>query len=288
MTRKRMTRKTAACPGARHANVWNRAIALLAAVLMTAAVARADDLVTEVLPIGYRDAGELLSVLRPLVPAPGSVNAFGGQLVVRTDRANLESLRAVLLELDRPPVNLMISVRRTVDEQVLRDVRSAGVRLGREGLSVDARASRRSTTLADDEVQQIRTLEGREAFIRTGESVPVPERQVTVYGSGVITRDSVEYEDFTSGIWVRPRVNGNQVTLDILGQRRELPQRGSTDLRASVDEVSTSVSGQIGRWMELAGSSSRRSSSGGGSGGIRRTQTRSEQGVYVKVERLQR
>ncbi|MFZ0256927.1 MAG: hypothetical protein WAN46_15080, partial [Gammaproteobacteria bacterium] len=39
----------------------------------TTSILAANGLVTEILPIGYRPPQQLLSILKPLVPAPGNV-----------------------------------------------------------------------------------------------------------------------------------------------------------------------------------------------------------------------
>jgi hypothetical protein len=265
---------------------------------------RAENMVTEVLPAGFRDAGELAAILRPLVPPPGSVNAFENQLVIRTTAHNLEELKRVLASLDTAPANLLISVRRSLDEDVRRDLAAAraelrsgdvGVRagarargggaavdIGGRDASVGAQVSRRLTTRRGDDVQTVRVLEGREAFIRTGESVPVGERAVVITGAGVSVADGVRYEEFGTGFYVRARLGAERVTLEIVPSQRRRRGDGS----ARVQEVGTTVSGSLGRWLEIGAvdtSSSRDSSDIGTS---RRITTRRDDALYLKVERL--
>lgn len=292
--------------GARTARVIRKFLLALG-VTIGSASAFATEMVTEVLPIGYRSAAELLQVLQPLVPAPGSISAFQDQLIVRTTRSNLEQLKSVLLELDRAPANLLISVRHTMDEEVRADLIAARARIasgnvrarigerpqpggasasvGSGDVRVGAQVKRRISTERGSEVQTVRVLEGREAFIRSGESVPVGEGYVTITGGGVVTESSgVRYEDFASGFVVRPRLNGNRVTLDILRSRRRL----NPDQSARVDDVSSSVSGELGRWIALSGEAAESQLSGRGLTSSRTLSTRSESGVFVKVERLER
>jgi hypothetical protein len=80
-------------------------------------------------------------------------------------------------------------------------------------------------------------------------------RQVTrtVVGGQVVEQvvDSTEYRDVTTGFYVRPRLSGDRVMLDISPQRESL----SGDVRGgvSVQRVVTTVSGRLGEWIEIGG-----------------------------------
>jgi len=53
-------------------------------------------LVTDVIPLNYRPATELVPILQPLVPAPGSVSGMLDQLIIRTSADNLAAVKEVL------------------------------------------------------------------------------------------------------------------------------------------------------------------------------------------------
>ena len=76
---------------------------LCACLLIVSTGAMAERMVTEVLPVGYRDAGELAEILRPLVPPPGSVSSLYNQLIVKTTPAGMREVKQVLATLDRAP-----------------------------------------------------------------------------------------------------------------------------------------------------------------------------------------
>ena len=105
---------------------------------------RGEEMVTEVVDVGFRSAAGLVDVLRPLVPAPGSVNAFQSQLVIRTTPANLREIRRVLASLDRAPANLLITVKRSLDETIRRDLAAARARIasGDAGVTLGGGAAR--------------------------------------------------------------------------------------------------------------------------------------------------
>ena len=261
-------------------------------------------MVTEVVPAGFRSAEELAAVLRPLVPPPGSVSGFAGQLIIKTTPANMAELKHVLATLDKAPANLLVTVKYSLDAEVSRDLAEArvevragdvraragrvspgpGARIGvqRGDLDAAARIQRSTRTRRSDDAQSVRVLEGKEAFIHSGESVPVGESTVVVTGAGVSVSEGIRYEEYGAGFYVRPRLSGDTVNLDIIPNRRL--RRG--DSSAAVQEASTSVSGLLGRWMEIGGVSQSSTRSSRDLGSSRTRTTRRDDRIFVKVERL--
>lgn len=275
-------------------------------VMFTTAVSRAQDLVTEVVGVGFRDAGKLADVLRPLVPPPGSVSGFADKLIIKTTPANLAELKGVLASLDKAPANLLVSVRYTLDAEIRRDLTAAHARLRAGSVSADlgrpraagggaavnvrsgdvaagVRVERSVSTRQGNETQTLRVLEGKEAFIRNGESVPVGERSVVVTGAGVAVSEGVRYEEYGSGFFVKPRLNGDRVTLDI----RPSSRRRRGDGSAAVQGASTTVSAGLGEWLQLGGVDTTASTASGNVGSSRTLSTRRDGAIYVKVERLE-
>lgn len=282
-------------------------IACLAAALLGARAVCAERLVTEVVTVGYRPVEEVVEILRPLVPSPGGISGAYGKVVIRTTPENMREVKEILATLDKAPANLLISVRHTLTSEVERDLAevygevrggdvsvSAGSRGGgNRGLVVsgggeDARARARieRTQRASDDtnVQRMRVLEGKEAFIQAGQSVPYAERNVVVTGQGVTTiQDSVSYRNVTSGFYVRPRLNADdRVTVEIFPQRNTLARGGRIDTR----EASTVVSGRLGRWMEIGGVDQSSSSSRRGIGSSTRSASSAGHTIYLKVDKL--
>jgi len=101
----------------------------------------------------------------------------------------------------------------------------------------------------------VRVMEGREAFVSVGRSVPVRERQVqrTVVGGRVVEQvvESAQYRDVASGFYVLPRVSGDRVTLDVSSQRESLSRRQAGSV--NVQSLVTTLSGRLGEWMEIGG-----------------------------------
>jgi type II secretory pathway component GspD/PulD (secretin) len=289
---------------------WILIMTLMASTLASSGASAAGAMVTEVIPAGYRPVDELIQIIRPMVPKPGSVSGAYGKIVIRTTPENMREVKEILSKLNRAPANLLISVRYAMDEEIRRDLleafgevsgSNAGISTGRsagsgrglvisgqdDGQRAGVRIDQSNTVSSDAGTQRVRVLEGKEAFIQSGQSVPVSEERVVVSGTGATTvQRSTSFRNVTSGFYVRARLNGDdRVSVEVFPQRNRLDAAsGSVDVR----EASTVVSSPLGRWMEIAGVSgtSTRSSSAIGAASNTRTSTRSA--TYLKVERLER
>lgn len=285
-------------------------LAFALALVLTAATAWAQEAL-EVIPLQYRSAEEVIPVLRPLLAREGTLSGFRGQLIVRTTPENLAELKRVLANLDRAPRQLLITVRQDTDSTLRRSAaevsgdvgndkvrvvvppasreRQGGHVVIREGDSrIRGRVLDASSGVSERNTQTLRVVEGREAFIRVGQSVPVRGRQVTrtVVGGQVVEQvvDSTQYSDVATGFYVRPRVSGDRVTLDISPQRESL----SNDVRGGVNlqRIVATVSGRLGEWMEIGGMD--QDATGRQSVLLGRTSsaTRESRRVLVKVEEV--
>ena len=270
-----MRRRFQIQPGAAARGFWWLALILLLAG--TAAVVRAQSTV-EVIPLHYRTVEEVIPILQPMLERGGTLSGFRGQLIVRTTPENLAQIKRILASVDSAPRQLLITVRQDADGSLRQSTADVSANVGndnarvvipptsrerqggriviREGDSrVRAHVLDSASTLSDRNAQTLRVSEGREAFIQVGQSVPVRGRQVTrtVVGGQVVEQvvDSTEYRDVTTGFYVRPRLAGDRVMLDISPQRESL----SGDLRGGVNvqRVVTTVSGRLGEWIEIGG-----------------------------------
>lgn len=227
----------------------------------------------EVIPLKYRSADQVIPLVQPLLDREGSVSGLHNQLIIRTTPANLEQIREVLRKIDTLPRKLMVTVRqggqREAEASGAEVSGSAGIggkaRIavppsgGREeGAAVEyrrgedaARAKVYDTRALEkaDDIQRIQVLEGNQAFIRSGNAVPVPERTVIQRGRGVTVVEGTSWRDVTTGFYVLPRVSGDTVTLEIGPQRNTVGAAGRID----VQQAQTTVSGRLGEWIELGG-----------------------------------
>ena len=240
--------------------------ASLALGLVWQGQALAADLVLEVIPLRYRTVEQVLPVLQPLVAKPGTISGMQNRLVVRTTPSNLSEIRRVLDAIDRQPRKLLITVRQDADvhrgaEGVgISGVATRGARTGTTG-AVEGRVYSTQSLENDRTAQQIQVLEGNDAFIQVGQSVPVYDRRVVrdVVGARVVERsaDTIDYRDILTGFHVRPRVAGDIVTVELSPQRDTPGQFGRGSV--NVQQLGTTVSGRLGEWLEIGGIVSGRS-----------------------------
>lgn len=228
-----------------------------------AAVACAQPLVMGILPLQYRTAEQVIPLLRPLVPAPGTVSGIQNQLIVHTTPANLAEIRSVLERIDTMPRRLLISVRQDGDAAATAERASVegSISTGRGELSlgsprpgggIGAQVHSTDRSQSDRTLQQVQALEGQPAMIHAGRATPVPVRQVVRGPAGVQVIESIEYREASTGFQVVARVSGDQVILDILPQR-QAAAAGAAPGTVSTQQLATTARGRLGEWIDLGG-----------------------------------
>jgi hypothetical protein len=282
----------------------------LLALLLAAGCAAAQETVLEVIPLRHRTAAEMIPIVQPLLVRDGSVSGFQGQLIVRTTPANLAEIKRILASIDTMPRQLLITVRQDADVDRSRsaaevsgsvggdhgrvtvpgspDSRGGSVVLREGDDSVRLQAIEGSGSQSGRDMQSVRVMEGREAFVRVGESAPIRERQVqrSVVGGRVVEQvvESTQYRDAATGFYVLPRVTGDRVTLDISSQRESLSKQGHRGV--NVQSIVTTVSGRFGEWMEIGGMGQDASGQQSVLLGRTATATRDSRRVLIKVEEV--
>jgi hypothetical protein len=250
---------------------------------LASAFAFAQPTAVEVIPLRYRTADQVIPVIEPLLGRDGSVSGFQGQLIVRARPENVAEIRRVLEQIDKAPRRLMVTVRQETDAERRRREAEVSGSIGNDNVRVTVPGSGTrheravppggSVTIQDGDdrlrgrvidsrsvesdrnAQTVQVLEGNSAFIYVGQSVPVQGREVrrTVVGGQTVDQvvDTVEYRDVKTGFYVRPRLSGDTVTVEINPRQESLDRsrRGAV----SVQQVVTTVSGRLGEWIEIGG-----------------------------------
>ena len=280
---------------------------LLAALLLASRAACAQQEM-EVIPLRHRTVDQVLPALRPLVEPGGALSGMNDQLILRASRKNREEIKRALDALDRPARSLIIYVAQsreaTLAEQggtLYGSVGNDNVRIVqppgstvthtttgsgstviiRQGSSVvgatgvDTRSVRSASG-----TQSVRVIEGGQAFIQVGRSVPLPLRQVVVAPSGVMVSESIVYRDLGQGFYAEPRLAGDRVTLDIRPYT-DAPGPGGS---VQTQRLSTTVSGRLGEWIELGGSGQQTSAQGQGALSVGTREVRETGSIWLRVE----
>ena len=258
------------------------------------AVAGAQEL--QVIQLRHRLADQVLPALQPLVEPGGAISGMDSMLFVRTSPANFEQIRQAVAALDRQLRQLRITVGQgTVETDTGSAVRGSatvgsgdvqvGVNrppVGEPGVAVKARHATQRANLQN--ISSVAALEGTETFIAIGQSAPVTTTQVTP-GWTRSTVQTTEFRDANTGFYATPRVSGDVVTLDLSPTQQRFSGPPS-DRRVATAGITTQVSGRLGEWIRVGGSSTSNRSD---TSGLLTWGTRSGEAsysVWVKVEEV--
>lgn len=263
----------------------------------------------EVVQLQHRSVEEVLPLIRPLLADGEVANGMGYQLILSTTPDKLAQIKQILASIDRAPRRLRISVMQDVDQATLARMRevSGSVHLGnsarldvpksanQNGLNVqlqqggdtlNARVENRDSQVTDHKTQQVSVLEGGRAFIRVGQAVPVPQRQLIQQPWGTQVVEQTQYQDVSSGFYVSPRIRGDNVTLEISTQNDSLGNMQGNYPSQNVQHASTTVAGRLGEWMEMGGVSQHQESRNDSLNSRSSSSTDDKRNVYIKVEEI--
>lgn len=242
----------------------------------------------EIIELKGKSVEQVLPTLRPLLEPGATLSGMNNQLFLKASPRNRAEIKRALAAIDRPARQLIIRIsqRREADNTNQGAAASGQVVLGSsrrasgEATVWDSRSARR-----DSAGQMVRTTEGSQAFIQVGRSLAVPMRQLIVGPGGAIINESTAYQDIGQGFYAVPRLNGDRVTLDI-SQQADTPGyqgRGSINTQ----RLSTTVSGQIGEWIELGGSGRQSDKRQNGSLNLSTSEVREQGSIWLKVEEVE-
>lgn len=278
----------------------------LASLLLFSAPASAD---LEIIALKHRSAEEILPIIRPLLDQDDVASGMNYQLVLRTSPHNLAQIRKLLDSIDIALRRLTITVMQDVDSETAAQLvgisgtigvgGTARVALpdgaGKGGLNVELgqgqdrlRARVISTRSLEDEhkTQQLQVLEGNRALVRSGQSVPVPQRQVIRNQWGTQVIDSAQYREVSSGFYVLPRINGDRVTLEISAQNDTLAPGAGNYSGVRIQQASSTLSGRLGEWLVVGGLIQQKSSDDSTLSTRGAAQLREQRNVLIRVEEV--
>lgn len=279
--------------------------------LMTAlcmGVACADEF--ETITLKHRSVDEVLPLVRPLLDNGGVANGMNDQLFLRTSPQNLAQIKQLLKSIDTAPRRLRISVMQDVDRETLARTREMSGSMGigaagrvsvpgsdhRDGLNVrlqqgdehlNARIDSKDARLQDHNTQQLQVLEGGRAFVRIGQSVPVPQRQVIQHPWGNEVIEQTQYQEVGSGFYVTPRLQGDNVTLEVSTQNDSVESVQASYPRENIQHASTTISGRLGEWLELGWMSQQQNNESDTLSSRHSSKTNEQRNIFIRVEEIQ-
>ncbi|MBK7356427.1 MAG: hypothetical protein IPL29_03240 [Propionivibrio sp.] len=265
--------------------------------------------IMEIIPLRHRTVEQVLPSLQVFVEPGGALSGMDDQLIVRSSRQNIEQIKQALSALDLPARRLMIYVSQNRDAEnrqhgaelsgrvdAGQNVRIIQPPDGARGstqievrrgdansrLNAQFRDSRYSNDMQSN--QSVQVLNGGRGYIRVGQSLPLALRQVVRGPNGTVITESVVYRDIGQGFYAVPTLVGDRVTLEISPQFDTAGDQGSSSV--SSQRVSTRVSGRLGEWIELGGSSQLTAMVERGNLGTRANELSENRSLWLRVEEL--
>ena len=241
----------------------------------------------EVIQLHGRSADEIISIIKPLLEPSVGLSSQGYKLIIRGSEKDIAQAHEVIQQIDSPPKQLTISLRHGGGSTLNRNrisasgtVKSGDVQASVNGggpASVRLHETRRS--INDDSIRRINVTEGRQAFIQTGQLIPVGERRVDQFGN---KSSSVQYKNASSGFYVVPRLSGEFVNLDVLQNRTSVDRHGKQTF--NTQRTGTTLRGRIGEWISIGGVSQQSTQSSSGIVHSTRRNSNVDSQLHIKVD----
>ncbi|MDO8207793.1 MAG: hypothetical protein Q7T38_08240 [Gallionella sp.] len=269
-------------------------ILLITCLFLTTAACASE---LEIINLKHRNAEELIPIIRPLLDKDEMVSGMNYQLILRASPRNISQIKRLLEGIDTLPRRLKITVMQNVDSDTVARLTeisgSVGVgnarisapgSTGRDGLNARIISTR---SLEDDKkTQQLQVLEGNRALVKSGQSVPVPQRQVVQNAWGTQVIETTQYRDVSSGFYVLPRIHGDTVTLEISAQNDSLAPNQSNYPVTRIQNTSSIVSGRLGEWINVGGGGQQSSTDNSTITTRSTSRLNEERNVLIKVEEV--
>ena len=243
----------------------------------------------EIISLRSQTVDQVLPTLLPLLEPGGTLTGMNGQLFLRASARNREEIRRVLATIDRPSRRLIIRISQNRES----GASSRGGEVSGQVVIGDSRHSRIDTRLWDAQGthsersgQMVQTVEGGQAFIQIGHSLLIPMRNVTIGPGGAVVGETVVFQDIGHGFFATPRLNGERVSIDISQQADSLSRSGPPG-SVSTQRLSTTVTGRLGEWIELVGSSRQVGGNQAGSFGRSTSGAQETRAIWLLVEEVQ-
>lgn len=297
-----------------HLNKYSLKTCFLVCILLVMQAYAGQNDPLQIIDLNNRPAEEMVPIIKPMLKPDDAITGSGYQLFIRTDAKTYEEVKRLLHVMDKAPKNLIISVRNdenigsestdfdlSGNYEIGDDSRVViGNRPPKEGTRIHVNKSERS---ANNNIKHtVRVLEGGQAFITTGQIRPYEHRTIIKHPHGVSVYDNVDYEDLTSGFYVRPILTGNgDVTLHINPHYRSAGDNssgsrthysgtfygsryGSNNGTIDVQEADTVITAKLGQWIQIGGVDTDAKTKESRILSSSRSETERQNSIYIKVD----
>lgn len=254
---------------------------LLGMVLLVSTV-QAESITT--IQLRNRPAAEVIPVIEPMLGAGDAISGQGFKIFLRSSPQTLAQVKDMIAALDVASKMLQVSVFQG-STRGLRELGFGGnIRIENGDVSGSISTTSTQKRLQDQPIHQVRVIEGREAYIETGQQIPY------FSGSHWIARKreiggGIEYKDVISGFYVLPRIHGDDVTLQISPFKNSL--KNANDGGIATQSASTTITGRVGQWLLIGGVSEQLKRAQSGTGSQISTRSRNNESIWIKADLVQ-
>jgi len=228
---------------------------LLALVFSSSSIA--NELMMEVIPLNNRLASDLQSLISPLLEESEQIIASRSSLIIRATPPRQKEIKKLIDQLDTRLDSLTITVIQSKTQNAQSLNASAGIRLNypasrqrNSSSRIRGRFGNTNNVNDSNSRQQIQTLDGKSAYIKTGKIHPVENTQLyySEYGRPIISSNTQLIEAST-GFLVTPRLSGKQVTLEVTPWSDKMNNDGAISTQSGHSTLRVN----LGQWVEIGG-----------------------------------
>lgn len=254
----------------------------LVSLLLVSSAALANDVVMETLSLQNRPGAEVRDLLQPMLEDSDRVIANGFSLIIKTTPARLENIRSLVQQLDTRLSNLLITVLQNSRKSAAELNAEAAIAVSPNAIQMRGMVGDTRQLSSNQAHQQLRTLEGQPAHIKTGAIRPVETFSTYSNGYGYqgISRNQ-QMVEASSGFEVTPRLSGDQVLIDVAPWSDRL-QRGGV---IETQQAQTVIRTRLGAWVEIAASNNQDNSDQRGFNGFNHSTRQNDLHILLKVDR---
>ena len=220
-----------------------------------------------IIQLTNRQAFEVIPVIEPMLAPGDAISGQGFKIFLRSSPETLAEVRAIIEALDTAGKTLQISVFQGSSRMLKQLAVSGNIQIQNGNVSGSLGGSSSEQSSQSGPLHRVRVSEGREAYIETGQRIPF-------FGHGS--------KSVLTGFYVLPRVNGNQVILEVSPFKNSLSGSGNNSI--DTQSANTTITGRIGEWLLIGGVSEQSSQTQSGILSQGSSESRSETSIWIRAE----
>lgn len=214
----------------------------------------------KIITLQHRFAEDILPAILPLIGNEGTASAMQNNLIIRTSPGNMAEIEQIITTLDTARQNLKITInrnkslsfngnaaevsgRKRIGNTTIETTNSR--RIIRNGVALNIENQQSRSNISN--TQFIQVMDGRDAFISVGQSIPFTSEWINLTKRYVSVQRTTEFIDIDTGFAVRPRIIGDLIELEVTPRFSQMNQSGNIDF----ETLTTTIRAQRGEWVDL-------------------------------------